>query len=93
MYRPVLGETGTLVFDVFVDLLEFTSIFLGFYAILHTSSAPLIEAEDSTMHENELMVELVVRTRAYVVGAMAMFGVVFMLRTVVRRMIATTGGD
>ncbi len=90
MYRPVLGRTGTYVFDLFLKGLEFISIFLGFYAIMHTSSAPLIEAEGNDELEAELMVELALNTRTYVVLAMAIFAVVFVLETVGRRLIRTT---
>lgn len=89
----MLGWHGTLIYDVLVELLELASIVLGFYAILHTSSAPLIEAEDDSMLETRLMVDLAMKTRMYVVVAMSAFVVVFLLRTVVRRLICTTSSD
>lgn len=89
-YRPVLGKTGTIVFDIAVELLELLSITLGFYAIMHTSSAPLIQAEDDPVAETQLMVNLAVDTRAYVIAAMSLITVVVLLRTVVRRFIQTT---
>ena len=89
MYRPMLGQTGTLIFDIFVELLEFMSITFGFYAIMHTSSAPLIEAENDSELENRLMVNLAIETRAYVVVAMSLFVIVFLLRSGVRRFIIT----
>ena len=90
MYRPQLGRTGTIVFDIFVELLELISIFLGFYAIMHTSSAPLIQAEDDPIAETELFINLAIQTRAYVIAAMAVFAVAFLLGTVVRRFIRVT---
>ena len=88
--RPILGPTGSLIFEIFVEVLELTSIVLGFYAILHTSSAPLIEAEDDSLEESRLFVELTMATRAYVVAAISTFVVVFLLNTVVRRFIQLT---
>lgn len=90
MQKPLLGKTGTFVFDAFVELLELASITLGFYAIMHTSSAPLIEAEENADRESMLMVELAMSTRIYVILAMSVFVVVFLLRSVVRRFITTT---
>lgn len=90
MHRPVLGKTGTLVFDIFVEMLEFVAITLGFYAVMHTSSAPLISAEDDPITETQLFVNLAIETRAYVIVAMSIFAVVALLRTVVRRFIRVT---
>jgi len=90
MHRPALGKTGTLVFDIVVEILEFIAITLGFYAIMHTSSAPLIEAEDDPLVETQLMVNLTIATRAYVIAAMSIFVVVVLLRSVVRRFIRVT---
>jgi len=87
MYRPKLGPVGSGILEVFVDVLELTSITLGFYAIMHTSSEPLIESEDNPTRENELMVNLAIATRSYVIAAMALFIVVFLMRSVVFRFI------
>jgi hypothetical protein len=90
MHRPILGKTGTLLFDVFIEVLELASIILGFYAIMHTSSEPLIKNENNVIVETQLFVNLAVETRAYVIAAMSLFVVVVLLRTVVRRLIHTT---
>jgi hypothetical protein len=90
MHRPVLGKHGSFLFELLVEFLELTSIILGFYAILHTSSAPLIEAEMDPELESRLMVQLAVSTRGFVVAAISIFASVFLLRTVVSRFIQFT---
>ena len=90
MYRPLIGRTGTLVFDVFVELLELTAIVLGFYAVMHTSSAPLIEDSGEPALETQLFVNLAISTRVYVIAAMSTFVVVVLLRSGVRRLIQVT---
>ena len=93
MHRPVLGKVGSTVFEIFVEVLELTSITLGFYAILQTSSKPLIEDEENQIEEAQLFIDLAVNTRVFVVLAISVFLVVFLLRTVVRRFIILTPSE
>ena len=90
MYRPKLGAVGSFLFQLFVEILELVSIVLGFYAIIHTSSDALIKAEDDSVLESALMVNLAVATRTYVIAALSVFAIKFILSSVVGRFIEFT---
>lgn len=87
MPESMLGPTGSKVYDAFMKILELISIILGFYAILNTSSAPFIEAEDDSEEENRLLVDYIRATRTFVVAAISIYGMKFLLDTVVRELL------
>jgi hypothetical protein len=87
MTHQTLGTQGSMIFETSIKLLEAISIFLGFYAILHTSSAPFIEAEDDPLAEDKLLVDFMRETRTFVVAAISVYAVKFLLDTVIRFML------